>query len=67
MIDERWFGKDFEVSCRGLNKVLFRNFPGGTEENYEKPQSGYPQSRTSFEPSMPTRSVHAHIARKNGI
>jgi hypothetical protein len=31
-----WFGK----KCHGLTEVLPRYYPDGTEENYEKPQSG---------------------------
>jgi hypothetical protein len=31
-------------------KLLFRYLPGGTEENYEKPQSKYPVSGPRFEP-----------------
>jgi hypothetical protein len=33
-------GKDREGSGSDLIEVLSRNLPNGTEENYEKPQSG---------------------------
>jgi hypothetical protein len=32
--------KSLTPSGRGVMKVLFRQFPGGTDENHEKPDSG---------------------------
>jgi hypothetical protein len=32
-------GKDLEGTSHNLIKVLSQYFPGGTEENHEKPQS----------------------------
>lgn len=32
---------------------LSRNLPGGTQENHERPQSGYPVSWPRFEPRTP--------------
>jgi hypothetical protein len=34
-------------------EVFLWNLPGGTEENYIKPKSGYPISRPGFESRMP--------------
>jgi hypothetical protein len=39
MIKGYRLGKEMVGSGRDLKKVLFWNVPGGTEENYEKPQS----------------------------
>jgi hypothetical protein len=33
---------EFEGNCRDLIEILFRNLPGGTEENNSRPQSWYP-------------------------
>jgi hypothetical protein len=33
----------------GVFKALSWHFPGGTEKNHNKSQSGYPVSRTRFE------------------
>jgi hypothetical protein len=33
----------------GVFKALSWHFPGGTEKNHNKTQSGYPVSRTRFE------------------
>jgi hypothetical protein len=37
MIDVKWIEKDIEERDRCLIRVLFRNFPGGTQENEENP------------------------------
>jgi hypothetical protein len=42
---------DLERSERRLIEVLSQNLPGGTEENYERPHSGYPMSLPRLEPS----------------
>lgn len=41
--------KDLEGSCRYLFEVIIKNFPGGTKETYEKPQSGKSVSLPRFE------------------
>jgi hypothetical protein len=37
--DDWWTRKDFERSGSGLVEVLFRNLPGGTEDNHENDQA----------------------------
>jgi hypothetical protein len=37
---EQWTGKDLEGSVLGLIEILSQYFPGGIEENQEKPLSG---------------------------
>jgi hypothetical protein len=40
MTHECWTGKDVEGSGYSLTDVKLFNFPGGTQENHKKPQSG---------------------------
>ena len=40
LVSEWKVGKDLEVGCHGLMKVPCHHFPGRTEKNYIKPQSG---------------------------
>jgi hypothetical protein len=44
-----WIGNYLEGSGRGLFKMLYTNFPGGTEENNVESNWGYPTSRPGFE------------------
>jgi hypothetical protein len=40
MVGELWIGQDLEEADVAIFKYLYRNFPGGTEENLETHQSG---------------------------
>jgi hypothetical protein len=50
MTDE-WIGKNSEGDGLGLTKVLYWHFPGETEENHEKLQSGYPLPQPRSQPN----------------
>jgi hypothetical protein len=50
--DYRRIGKDLERTGYGLIAVLFWNILGGTEENQETSQSGWPISQPRFKPSF---------------
>jgi hypothetical protein len=61
-------GKDYEGSGRGLVEGLFRNWLGGTEENYQKPQSAKSLSRPIFESEQPPNtSVECKISGFHGV
>jgi hypothetical protein len=53
------FVKDPEGSGRGLIDVLSRHFPGGTNENHGNPQSEYPMSQPTVEPSTSRIQVYS--------
>jgi hypothetical protein len=61
-----------EGSGRGLTKGAIPSFARGTEESYEKPQSGYPASEPNLNPgpteygagvltTRPTRPFILHV------
>jgi hypothetical protein len=56
-VGERWIGKGFEGSGRGLLEILLRQLPEGPEWNQEVHRWGYRVFRPRFEPSISPRQI----------